>query len=523
MLKSEKKLSTDDIGTLLFMASLIFGAWFRIYPPFAAGFPINDGGLFYKMIEALQQNNFRLPEYVQYNGLNIPFAYPPFAFYLAGSISKAFDVSLFQILLWMPAVILIAVIPAIFHLSNLLLKSRLQAGLAAFLYAMLPRSITWLIMGGGVTRSLGQLFLILASINIYLLFTAKQKKHLAFSVLFSALVCVTHPEATIHTLGIALLLWLFYGRNKEGIANTILVAIGTLLLTSPWWITILLRFGLDPYLSAAQTGLNSANYFIVLFVPFSGEPFLTIIAFLAILGIGVKVAKGDYLLPIWYALPFILEPRNAANVSIIPMAILASIALTELLLPLLSKLEGTKRNLQFNSFLQSRAEKLIFAYILMCLLIGMQYFDLSFRQNRVSPQHHDAFEWIKMNAPSDSKFLILTGKTDLFADYLNEWFPVLTDRRSLTTIQGYEWMGDGLFAKNVESMQGLQQCPVKDGVLNCIESIAKQAELDYDYIYVARINGDITWGDNLIYELQNRDQYTQSYFNQYSAIFDYKR
>lgn len=522
MRKIEKKLGTDDIGTLFFIAALIFGAWFRIYPPLIAGFPINDGGLFYKMIEALQQNNFRLPEYVHYNELNIPFAYPPLAFYLAGFISTTFHVSLFKILLWMPALTLIAVIPAIFHLSNLLLKSRMQAGLASLIYAMLPRSITWLIMGGGITRSLGQFFLILASANIYLLFTSEQKKYLALSILFGALVCVTHPEAAVHTIEIAFLLWLFYSRNRAGIINSILVAIGTLLITSPWWITILLRFGLDPYLSAAQTGLNSANYLIALFVPFSGEPFLTIIALLAILGIGVKAAKGDYLLPLWYALPFFLEPRSAANVSIIPMAILASISLTELILPLLSKFEGIARNLQFDSFLQSRTEKLIFTYLIMCLLIGMQYFDLSFRENRVSPQHRETFEWIKLNTPADSKFLILTGKTDVFADPINEWFPVLANRKSLTTIQGLEWVGGGLFNHNIAPIKKSQQCLSSNHSLDCITVTAKNAGLKYDYIYIANIIGGAIWG-SLMDELKNSNAYSLFYEQENTVIFEYSK
>jgi hypothetical protein len=72
-----KKLSSNDIGILFFLAAIIFGTWFRINPPRTAGFPINDGALFYKMIETIQENNFRLPVYIEYNQLQIPFAYPP--------------------------------------------------------------------------------------------------------------------------------------------------------------------------------------------------------------------------------------------------------------------------------------------------------------------------------------------------------------------------------------------------------------------------------------------------------------
>jgi len=503
------KLNANDLGTLFFLAALIFGAWFRALPPYLAGFPINDGGLFYKMIEAVRENHYRLPETVHYNGLNIPFAYPPFAFYLAGGVADLFGKPLMDVVLWFPAIVLIAIIPAVFYFANAILKSRLQAGLATLLYALLPRSITWLIMGGGVTRGLGQLFLILAVANVYLLFAEKQKKRLLSAMIFSALVCATHPEAALHTVGIALVLWLFYGRNKDGMINALIVALGTALLTSIWWLPVLARFGLDPYLSAAQTGLNGLSYSIVLFAPYSGEPFMTIIALLAILGFAAQVAKGEYLLPALLAVPFVVEPRSAANVSIIPMALLASVALTDLLLPALARIESAARNIPFKNVLQSRSEKLLFFYLLFCVLIGMHFFASGLNEKRVSPEHRQAFAWIQQNAPADGKFLIITGKTDLFADPINEWFPVLTNRVSLTTIQGYEWVGQGAFAEKVPVMQSLQRC----AALTCIESAAQEAGVDYDYIYVANANA------NLIYDLQSKGTYSSAYEKDGIVIF----
>ena len=519
----KRELSADDLGKLLLFAAVIFGAWFRLFPPHAAGFPINDGGLFFRMIEAIQSNGYRLPESVLYNGLAIPFAYPPLALYVAGVVTTIFQTTLFNTLLWFPAAILICVIPAFYYLATLLLKSRFQAGLAALLYAVLPRSIAWMIMGGGVTRSLGHLFLILASANIYLLYTTKQKKYLAWSTVFCSLVCLTHPEAAIHTMGIAFLLWFFYGKSKDGIIASLIIATGTLIVTSPWWITILRRFGPAPYLSATQTGLNSLGYTFRVFQPFSGEPFVAIIFILAILGIAIKIAKREYLLPIWFAFPFILEPRNAPNVSILPMAMLASIALTELLLPALSKIESAARNLQYQHVLQSRIEKYLLVCLLLYSLIGMQHFDMGLKENSLSPTTREVFEWINSNIPADARFLIVTGKTDLFADAVNEWFPALTNRISQTTIQGYEWMGGGLFAERVPVMQEIQLCPNSTPSLTCIESVSGDAGFDYNFIYVARINGGAARGDNLIYELRNKETYFLEYEKDSVVIFKYNK
>lgn len=515
---SNRKLSIDDIGILFLISALIFGAWFRIFVPYTAGFPINDGGLFYKMIEGVHANHYHLPEYIRYNGLDIPFAYPPLAFYFAGLVSDLCNITLINALRWIPAVTLIAVIPTFYYFAKLILQSRFEAGLASLLYALTPGAITWQIMGGGITRGLGQLFLLLAISNIFLLFTEKQKKHLVLSIIFSSLVCLTHPEATIHTIGSALLICAFYGRNKEGIIHMLFVSIGTLCLTAPWWVTVLHRFGLDPYLSATQTGLYGLNYLIALFVPFSGEPFLTIIALLAILGTATKIAKKEYFIPFWFLLPFIIEPRSAANVSIISMGILASIALTELVFPSLSAFEGNIRNRELNGFLQSRAEKLLFYYLLGCLLISMQYYCLNLSENRVSKGVTESFEWLSLHTPAESRFLILTGKTDVFADFINEWFPVMTNRVSQTTIQGYEWMGDGLFERRLPVMQRIQRCPSSTSALTCIESAATGG-FDYDFIFVARKNGSAIFGDNLIAELNNSQHYELAYQTVDAVVF----
>jgi hypothetical protein len=65
----------------------LFGTLIRFAPTIMTGFPINDGGTFYAMIEDLKANHFLLPAFTSYNYLNIPYAYPPLSFYVGGFIS----------------------------------------------------------------------------------------------------------------------------------------------------------------------------------------------------------------------------------------------------------------------------------------------------------------------------------------------------------------------------------------------------------------------------------------------------
>lgn len=509
-LKNRKKLSEKEVGILLFLAGLLLGAYFRLVIPATSDFPIGDGGLFYKMIQTIQQNDYAIPAFISFNELTIPFAYPPLAFYLVGLISDLTTLPLIDVLRWFPAFILVFTLPAFYFMVNRLLRSPIKAGLAVLMLAMLPRSILWFIKGGGITRSLGQLFLILAVTYLFQLFQTRERKFLFPSILLSALVCLTHPEAAIHTVGFGFILWLFYGRNKEGIFHAIAIGAGTFILTSIWWLPTVLNHGLTPFFHAAQTGFSNKEFLVFLFLSFSSEPFLPLITFFAIIGIAVQIAKREFLLPVLYIFPFILEPRNATNVSILPLAILAAIALADLIFPALSRFVTSADPPEF---LKTSTEKVFFSYFIISLMVGMGYFTITLRADRVTKEHRDAFEWIRANVPpEDSSFILITNTPAALSDPLNEWFPVLTDRKSLTTIQGHEWLNTIDFEEMIIFLEDLQLC---EGI-NCIETSMQEMNTQYHYIYISEPD------TRLAYELLQSAHYQLEYEANSIMIFKKK-
>ena len=500
----KNKLSKNEAGLLLLLAGILSGAYFRLSIPAASDFPIGDGGLFYVMIQAIQANSYRLPEFVTYNGLSIPFSYPPLAFYLVGMVADIFGVPLIDVMRWFPAIILVITLPFVYLLANSLLRAPLKAGLAVFIFALLPRSVTWLIKGGGVTRSVGQLILILATVSLFFLFKSRERKYLAPSILLSSLVCITHPEAALHTAGFGLILWLFYGRNKEGVYHAALTAIGTFVSTSIWWLPTISHHGFSPFLNAAQTGFNNPVYYITpFFLSITDEPFLPIITLLAVIGFTAQAVKREFLFPALYVFPFLVEPRNAPNVAIISTAILAAIALTDVLLPAIASL-STKPGIMNNSeFLNTGAEKFLFIYLTSIMLIGMLLFTLELREEYLAVKHRKAFEWIKNNTPMEnSSFLVITNRIDSLSDPVNEWFPVLTNRASLTTLQGYEWVENGGFSERILFLGQIQDCDS----IECIETSMEENGTPYNYIYIPNSETRLalelrnTAGYQLVYE-----------------------
>src|SRR5512143_1715660 len=67
---------------VILLLAVCLGVFARVAPVLMAKFPINDGGMFYTMVQDLIANHFRLPAYTTYNLSSIPYLYPPLGFYL---------------------------------------------------------------------------------------------------------------------------------------------------------------------------------------------------------------------------------------------------------------------------------------------------------------------------------------------------------------------------------------------------------------------------------------------------------
>ncbi|MBK8615871.1 MAG: glycosyltransferase family 39 protein [Anaerolineales bacterium] len=206
--KEKKKLNRGEWITLFLGTTFFFGAIARFFPGIQAGFPLNDGGMFLSMIRDLRDSQYVLPAVTSYNNLNIPYAYPPFGFYFTRLLSDVFSLSEIMLLRWIPPTVNSLSILAFYALSSLLLESRRRAAVAAIFYALTPGASAWFIMGGGVTRSLGSLFMLLSLWWVYRLFREGGKLALALSILFCSLTVLSHPEVGIHTAASCILLWL---------------------------------------------------------------------------------------------------------------------------------------------------------------------------------------------------------------------------------------------------------------------------------------------------------------------------
>ena len=478
----------SDPALLCFVGFLtLLGGYVRISPLLASSFPLNDGGLFYSMTRDLIANQFRLPLSASYNALQVAYAYPPLAFYLAGGLAQLFGWPLLDIFRLLPALVSALTIPAFYLLARDLLKSKAQVLLAVFFFAFMPSAFYWPLMGGGLTRGLGLFFSILAFWALLRLYRRPLGLYTVFwTGLFTALAILSHPEAALHTVSGALVFFVFFDLSRKGLLKSALSGALTLLLTAPWWGTVLASHGLGPFLAAGSTGGYRLDLWLSFFqLNLADEVALTFIGCLAMLGVFALLAKKELFLPVWSLLVILVSPRSAVQHLGLCLALLAALALDELVLPRLRELEqpvAPTPAAGLESLFAGRTPKILFAYLLIYFIVAA--YSVVFNEVRslsLSAGDQQAFAWITAHLQPAGRFALITGDQPL-GDPAAEWFPALTGQVSAATVQGYEWIPGRPFDEILRQSFGLQLCAMQDAA--CVQDWQAKTGVAFEYLYL---------------------------------------
>jgi hypothetical protein len=138
-----------------------------------------------------------------------------------------------------------------------------------------------------------------------------------------------------------------------------------------------------------------------------------------------------------------------------------------------------------------------------------------------------AMQWVKENTPQESVFVVISGDQNAFCDPITEWFPALTERASITTIQGTEWLLKDGFGKNMFQSHRVQAC-IDEGV-DCFKRESEALEKPFDYVYISISPATKNCGladtsslatRGLILDLEKSNEYTGIYHSKDVVIFE---
>lgn len=463
---------------------VLTGLLVRAIPVVTASFPLNDGGLFYAMTRDLQNANFLLPATTTYNGVGIPFAYPPLAFYVAGLISSALSLSLIDLFRFLPLISSTLTIPVVYGIARELLPSRFQALIATWAFALLPRAFDWSIAGGGITRSLGLLLAALAILEGIRFYRRSNARDGIGMAVFAGLAAMSHPGSALFTAISLVLMYLAFSRSRRALRNSLLLAALAGVVASPWWLTVILAHGVGPFMSGGQTSTDlSASFQHLVTFTITDEPYSTVLGVVGLVGLIHTVARGRFLLVAWIVLVFGVDPRSATAV-MIPLAMLIAVAVDEVLLASIERRHAVHEDVLWPTWVvRDRFGRLLLVVGLLFTVIGAVKAptDIASPLHALADPNREAMAWIRDQVPANVDFLVISG-SHWFVNADAEWFPVLSGHRSLNTVQGYEWMGKGAWDAQAWRDNALQTCAFE--TVSCLEEWSRQWGISGAWVFV---------------------------------------
>jgi hypothetical protein len=478
-----------DWGVLFLFTALLFGAVVRFVPAASSGFPLNDGGLFYTMIRDLKANHFVMPQFTTYNFVDIPFAYPPVGFYIAAIFSTLLPFSDLQILLWLPPLVNTLAIFFFYKFAEQILPSRTSAALAALIYALSSRAFLWQVMGGGITRAFGMLFLILMLWQAVQLFRASHQgqqdntnllhathPHLVLTILFGALAVMSHPQTALHAVLGGLMVFLFYGRSKHGVISALWVGLGVVLLSAPWWGTVFLRYGFEPLLSAGQTSQRTLEFYLIVLQLHSPTNYLALpLLIFFYIGLWLSFKRREFFFITWIVIAYLIDTRGGDGVVLLAESMLAAMGLIQLS-AWISRSDGD----QPEAVMAKPVSQILVFVSAFYFLLTASITDFQLVNTSLKPADLEMIAWVNSNVEDGRTFLLSTGREFSMSDPMQEWFPALTKQHSATTLQGLEWTLSEKFFPWYEQLAAFQHC----ADLNCVNTWSAANNVDYDYLIV---------------------------------------
>jgi hypothetical protein len=175
------------------------------------------------------------------------------------------------------------------------------------------------------------------------------------------------------------------------------------------------------------------------------------------------------------------------------LAMLVSIGLTRLVLPGLSALASQRRHGSrsvsspgsdgaVSNLLSDRLLWAFGAYVIVHSIVSTSMAPNSNSLMR-NLTHHDraSMEWVSTHTLPGSRFAVLTFWNN-WEDPISEWFPVLANRQSLTTPQGYEWVGE--FSTRVVNFAQLQKCAAS--TVACLHDWERKSGERLTHVYIRK-------------------------------------
>jgi 4-amino-4-deoxy-L-arabinose transferase-like glycosyltransferase len=427
---------------------ILLRTWHLFFISFAA--PFHLGGLYYEFSRQIIVNNFALPHNIPfYSPGGLPFVYPPLSFYIQAIVLKFFSPSNFLTVDLLPPLLTALSVPLFYWMIVRFTEDpRLQAA-ALFAFAFMPSAFVNQIEGAGLAEACGTLAL-LAYLGILFNFLKKPGLLNAFIAgIFLGLSVLSSPGSAYGAVIILLIFFLvglwknIKDRSFRISALLLMTALTGLVISSPYWLTIILHGELGIFVNAFFSQhangaiLNQIRYLItfkpadmILFVSDEGV-YGFLFDWLILAGlIWAVLNKNGMTVVLFFS--FWLIPRLGSWLVAIPGALLAGLGIVYLIWPLFQKAFSNHKVGQNPPLMPG-----ILLLMLVLVIIASPILAVHDMLNRVelqfTPEKVAALRAEQTVIPSDAHVLVVGNGS------LIEWAPALLQREVVNCQFGLEW------------------------------------------------------------------------------------
>jgi hypothetical protein len=157
--------------------------------------------------------------------------------------------------------------------------------------------------------------------------------------------------------------------------------------------------------------------------------------------------------------------------------------------------------------------------VLFSALLGAFAYDLSLATYVIPVPSRNAMQWVQANTPPGARFVVLTGRPDPFSDPTTEWFPLMTQRTSVNTVQGQEWTLGADFMPFLNDLGTLESC-LNQGP-DCLDKWSDAHRAAFDYVFIEKPQQDNASGASMLlaYQLRQDSQYALAFENAGVIVF----
>lgn len=288
----------------------------------------------------------------------------------------------------------------------------------------------------------------------------------------------------------SVVLFLAHGPRRDGLRRAGLVAAGAALVTAPWWAEVLARHGLAPLLAASSTGLYPLTLVRLLTLAITNEPYFPVLGALAALGTLACLQERRVWLPAWLLVMVALDARSLVIGVSVPLALLAGVGASDVLLRWLLRDVGppSEDGAAADTARRDSARVPWLAWaaggFIGCLATLGAIADPAGALVGLTADQRAALQWVAASSAASSRYLVITGSSFPSRDRVSEWFPALTGRASVTTMQGSEWEPGGAFGRQLERDLGVQPCALRGAA--CVEAWARESGVRFDHVYLPK-------------------------------------